>query len=394
MNHVVILGAGFAGLEAAICLRKEGYRVTLVSERDFFFVSPTSIWIPFRTLDFAANCIDLRDLQKVHGFDLTIGRVASIRANAGEVCLENGEKLTGYDHLIVAMGMDKIPLPGIEHTLSICGPPENSLKIRDRIDALLAKGSGRIAMGFGGNPKDSSAVRGGPAFEVLFNAHHLLRQKGLRDRFELTFFAPMPKPGIRLGEKALKNIDMFFTRMHIQRRVGKKLLRFDPDAVVFEDQSRLEADFIMYIPGGRGHHVLIDSDLPTTEAGFVRIDDQCRVAFAPGEGPANIYAIGDSASLEGPEWRAKQGHIAEGMARTAAFNIIAADAGRPERQGHRAHLSVLCVMDSGNGAAFVYRDDRRGLVIPMPYLGHGIKKGWLHYFRLSKLNRIPRLPGM
>ncbi len=33
---------------------------------------------------------------------------------------------------------------------------------------LVDRGSGKIAVGFGGNPKDSSAVRGGPAFEVLF----------------------------------------------------------------------------------------------------------------------------------------------------------------------------------------------------------------------------------
>ncbi len=395
MKHVVILGAGFAGLEAAICLRRKDYRVTLVSDRDFFFVSPTSIWIPTRELEFAANCIDLKELQEVHGFELVIDRVKAIRARDGEVDLASGARLSGYDHLVVAMGMEKIALPGMEHTLSICGPPENSLKIRDRLDALVAKAGGKIAMGFGGNPKDSSAVRGGPAFEVLFNVHHLLVKNGLRDRFELTFFAPMAKPGVRLGEKALSKIDTFFSRMSIQRRVGKKILRFEPETVIFEDGSRLNADFIMYIPGGRGHQVLIESDLPTTEAGFVRVDDQCRVVFEENaDCPASVYAIGDSASLEGPEWRAKQGHIAEVMARTAAFNIVAADSGHSERRGHRDHLNVLCVMDSGNGAAFVYRDNNHGVVLPMPFLGHALKKGWLRYFRLSKLNRIPRLPGM
>ncbi len=49
-------------------------------------------------------------------------------------------------------------------------------------------------MGFGGNPKDPSNVRGGPAFEVLFNVHNELKKKGIRDNFELTFFAPMEKP--------------------------------------------------------------------------------------------------------------------------------------------------------------------------------------------------------
>ncbi len=53
---------------------------------------------------------------------------------------------------------------------------------------LVDRGFGKIAVGFGGNPKDSSAVRGGPAFEVLFNIHNMLKKRGLRDKFELTFF--------------------------------------------------------------------------------------------------------------------------------------------------------------------------------------------------------------
>jgi len=39
--------------------------------------------------------------------------------------------------------------PGIEHTLPICGKPDSSLAIRDRLDALIASGSGSIAVGFG-----------------------------------------------------------------------------------------------------------------------------------------------------------------------------------------------------------------------------------------------------
>ncbi len=36
--NILVLGGGFAGLEAAIKLRKYGYDVTLISDRDFMFV--------------------------------------------------------------------------------------------------------------------------------------------------------------------------------------------------------------------------------------------------------------------------------------------------------------------------------------------------------------------
>ena len=58
------------------------------------------------------------------------------------------------------------------------------------------------------------------------------------------------------------------------------------------------------------------------------------------------------------------------------------------------HLNILCVMDTGNGAAFVYRSDNGGKMIPMPIIGHWMKKMWGWYCRSSKLGRIPRIPGM
>ena len=146
---------------------------------------------------------------------------------------------------------------------------------------------------------------------------------------------------------------------------------------------------MLFIPGAAGHPVMAASDLPLTEAGFVRIDDHGLV-----EGTTNVYAAGDVAALEGPDWRAKQGHTAEVMARNAAFNISASEAGRPDRKGYQAHLSIVCLMDTGDGAAMVYRGRTRNVVIPLPIVGHPMKQAWGRYARLTKLGRIPRLPGL
>lgn len=77
-------------------------------------------------------------------------------------------------------------------------------------------------MGFGGNPKDQSAVRGGPAFEVLFNLHNKLKKLGIRDNFTLNFFAPMEKPGAKMGQKALDMMEIYYKKLNINRYVGKR----------------------------------------------------------------------------------------------------------------------------------------------------------------------------
>jgi len=394
MRTALIIGGGFAGLEAAIFLRKSNYNVTLVSERDYFFIYPTSIWIPTREQTFDDVCIDLKQLEEIHGFKLIVDALTNIDAKENAYTLKSGKVLSGFNHVILAMGASKMKHKGIENTLSICGAPEQSIEIRDSLDTLIAKGSGKICFGFGGNPKDTSAVRGGPAFELLFNTHNLLKKKGIRDNFELTFFAPMPEPGKRMGKKALKMMAMFFKKLGIKQHFGKKIKSFENDSIIFEDDSKLESDFTMFIAAGNGHNVVRESILPTNEAGFVQIDDYCNVIFEDPEMPTNIYAIGDVAALEGADWRAKQGHVAEVMARNVAFNIKQKDKGLSQFKGYQEHLNILCVMDNGNGASFIYRDDKRAFMIPLPFIGHWLKKGWGHYCRLSKLNKIPRIPGI
>jgi len=390
MKKVLVLGGGFAGVEAAIYLKKQdNLEVTLVSDRDYFYIYPTSIWIPTGETTEEKISVPLNDLASKHGFEVIVDAVAGLKAAQKVVTLQSGRVLDSYDYVVVALGQDKMKAKGIENTWSICGKPEEAGEIKLRLDVLVAKGSGKIAMGFGGNPLDSSAVRGGPAFEVLFNVDTMLKKKGIRDNFELTFFAPMEKPGQKMGEKALVMMDKMFGMMNINKKVGSKITSFEKDGINFEDGTKIESDLTMFISAGKGHSVLEASDLPLSDAGFVVTNEYNEI-----EGFEGVYAIGDSASLMGPEWRAKQGHVAEVMAKNVAYNIFQHSQKMNSKRSYIEHLNILCVMDTGDGAAFVYRDNKGGKMIPMPVVGHWMKKGWGWYCRQSKLGNIPRIPGM
>ncbi|MDF1878612.1 FAD-dependent oxidoreductase [Sulfurimonas sp. SAG-AH-194-C20] len=393
MKKILILGGGFAGLDAAIHLRKLNYDVTLVSERDYFYIYPTSIWVPTHASEFKDVCVDLHRLEGVHHFKLIVDSVSTISKQDNSVTLASHGTINNYDYLVIGLGAAKMKHKGIENTLSICGKPEDSLKIRDALDALVLKGSGKIAMGFGGNPKDSSAVRGGPAFELLFNVHNMLKKKGIREKFELTFFAPMTKPGQRMGPQALDMMDTFFDKLQIKKHFGKKITSFCKEGINFEDETLLESDFTMFIPAGNGHELVINSDLPKNAAGFIKTDDYSNVLEEDGTA-TNIYAIGDAAALEGQDWRAKQGHMAELMAKNVAYNIHARENDRDDFKGYSEHINIICVMDSGDGASFVYRDAKRSFMLPLPFIGHWLKRGWGVYCKNSKLGKIPRIPGM
>lgn len=385
MKKVLVLGGGFAGVQAAIDLQESKlFDVTLVSDREFLFLYPISIWIPVHKINYKDAKVSLKDIKKKHNFNLLIDRVVGIKAVNNTVVLENHE--LEYDYLVVAFGADKMQHKGLNLTSTICGRPDQTLEFKEKLDALVAKGDGKIAVGFGGNPKDKSAVRGGPAFELIFNIHHYLKKKGIRDRFELTMFAPMDEPGARMGKNAMKAMTKMFASQNLHQRYGKKITEFVEDGVLFEDGSKLEADVTMFIPAGSGSAILKNTDLALSEAGFVLIDDHTQVPNFP-----NVFAIGDAAAYEGPDWKAKQGHIAEVMGKIAAHNIIQIEQGKTALKGYQEHLNILCVMDMGNGAAFVYRDSKKEIMIPMPIVGHWMKKAWGHYAKATKLGKFPKI---
>ncbi len=388
MKKIIILGGGFAGVQAAIELVKsKKFEVTLISDRDYLYIYPISIWVPVGIKKFNDVKVSLSKIQKRYPFELIVDAVKSIKSAENKVELEN--QTLHFDYLIIAFGAEKLQHKGMEHTLSICGKPQMAEKLRDRIDELIQNGKGKIAIGFGGNPKDKSAVRGGPAFELLFNIHYLLNKNKLRNNFEITLFAPMDEPGARMGKSSLKLMGKMLAASKINTKYGKKITEFVSDGVIFEDGCKIESDLTMFISAATGHSVLKNSDLPLSEAGFVLIDDTGLV-----HGSSTIYAIGDAASLEGPDWMAKQGHIAELMGRNAAHNIIETEKGSLKRKGYKKHVNILCVMDTGNGAAFVFRDNEKAFVLPMPFFGHWMKRGWGFYSKITKTSLFPRLPGL
>jgi sulfide:quinone oxidoreductase len=387
LKKVWILGGGIAGIEAAISLRQNGFNVSVVSNRDFLFIHPISIWIPTREKEFEDVCLALDELAAVHGFDFIVDEVVGIEASKSSFTLKNGG-VVSYEYLVVALGGDKLDYEGIKNTTSICARPQDVLTIRDRIDELLLQGGGKIAAGFAGNPIDTNGVRGGPAFEFIFNIHNMLKKKKLRDKFELIFFAPMETPGQKLGEKVAKDFVRFFNKIKITTYFGKQIVGFSKNEILLEDGSKLDTDFTMFIPGRCGPAMLKNSDLPLSESGFIKINSYCQA-----DGFENVFAVGDITSLDGPDWRVQQGHMAEVMARNAAFNIFSIENGSDARRSYLEQMNMICMLDMGDSSSLIYRDSKREFSVPMPLIGHWLKKGWGRYYRLSRLGKMPRIPG-
>ena len=73
MKKVIILGGGFAGVQTAIELQKtKNFEVILISDRDYLYLYPISIWVPVQMIEFYKAKVPLVDIQKKYPFKLII----------------------------------------------------------------------------------------------------------------------------------------------------------------------------------------------------------------------------------------------------------------------------------------------------------------------------------
>jgi sulfide:quinone oxidoreductase len=362
--HIVVIGAGFAALTAVRELRRRDrdVRITLVAPRAELMYYPSLIWVPTGLRRGSDLNIDVSGFLAGHDVAFHAGRVTGLADNGRTVLTDNGT--LANDALLIASGGRFLKaLPGIEHALTICEGAPAAEAIRERLTKL---DGGTIAFGFGTNPKEQGAMRGGPMFELLFGIDTLLRKQGRRERFKLVFFNAAKEPGKRLGDKAVAGLLREMKKRDIATHLGHKPTAFEADRVRTEGGD-VPADLILFMPGMSGPAWATEAGLPLSDGGFFQADAHCRVASAD-----KVYVAGDSGSYPGPDWLPKQAHIADLQAKAAAENLLLALADKPPAA--RFKVELICIVDTLDRGILVYRDEKRALMLPPCRLFHWAKR--------------------
>lgn len=373
MPRVTVIGAGFAALTAVRKLRAADRQleIDLIAPRPEFVYYPGTIWIPTGLRRPEQLVLPLQNFFTRMGVTYHQAAAETLKEGGRVVVTDQGE--VANDGLIIACGGRFIrKLPGIEHSFLPCGGVDVTAKIRDRLAELQG---GTLAFGFSGNPKEPSAMRGGPVFEFLFGIDAWLRKQGRRDNFKLVFFTPAEKPGQRLGPKAVQGLKREMDKRGIETHLGHKLKRFEADRVITEG-GEFAADMILFMPGMTGNQWFDNTSLPRSEGGMIKADRFCQV-----EGWDKVYVAGDSGSFPGPEWLPKQAHMADLQAAAAVANLM--DAFRGRAASHTFKAELMCIVDTRSSAMFVARTGKRNIVLPS-FIGFHWTKRFFEWMYLRK----------
>ncbi|OIN87599.1 MAG: hypothetical protein AUJ12_01825 [Alphaproteobacteria bacterium CG1_02_46_17] len=371
MKNICIIGAGFAAISAIKHLRKhdKDLQITLISASSDFLYYPSLIWIPTKLRKGKDLTFSLSNFLRKNNVKFVRGNVSTISNGGRQVILEDNTAIEN-DALIIATGAKFIKsISGIENTYTLCEGLGSAEAISRKLDSL---DSGVISFGFSGNPKEITALRGGPIFELMFGVDTYLRGHKDRNKFTLKFFSPAEKPGIRLGEKAYNGLIQSIKEKGIEiASLGAKLVEFSANEVVTE-KTKFLSDLTIFMPGLTGPDWLKSTNLPLSEGGMILADKHARVL-----GFQKTYAIGDCASYDAPDWAPKQAHMADIQGKAAALNCLSDLNG--EIGLHTFNWELACIIDTLDGGTLVYRTQKHSVVISS-WLLHWVKIMFEKYY--------------
>ena len=347
---VLILGGGWGGMALAYSLRgmlADEHRVVVIEKNDTFALCMSNLKI--MTGEWNSPADARRQMSNIsrEGIEWVHEEAVSIDPVAREVRTDS--QTLKADYLVIALGagLDPSGVPGFAESTYNLYKAGGAHGLQQ---ALADFDGGKIVTLISRMPYRCPAA----PFEAIFLMDSLFREKGIRDRVDLSIHAPGPRPmavaGPAVGDALLGMLadrDIAYGN-HVVSSIdsaSRKVL-FDGDEDPF--------DLLVGVPPHKAPQAVTDSGL-TDASGYIHVHPQTLEALTDVENLqtdySHVYAIGDvtTVTLLNMMPLPKTGVFAESEGRVVAENIVADIAGAPASARYDGRGE--CPVDIGGGLA-------------------------------------------
>jgi NADH dehydrogenase len=356
-KRVVIVGAGFAGYEAARSLTKalppdSGVEIVLVNPTDYFLYLPLLPEVAAAILDPRRVTVSLP--ATLPGVRLVLGEVHAVSLDQRIVSYtdpEGGPHRLGYDRLILAAGsVNKLlPIPGVaEHAHGFRGVAE-ALYLRDHIIRQIELADSTedaeeraarctfVVVGAGYTGTEVAAQ--GPLFTDAIVEHHpQLRHQKVR--WLLLDLAPRVLP--ELDQRLSRAADRVLRQRGVEVGTGVSVREATREGVHLTTGEFVPTRTLVWCVGVRPDPLVEETGLPTRK-GRLLVDPTLAVPGHP-----DVFACGDAAAV--PDL-------------TRPGEVTAMTAQHASRQGKLAGRNVAASL--GNGQMRRYKHHDLGFVVDL-----------------------------
>lgn len=354
--RVIIVGAGFAGLEAAQSLAGEPVDVVVLDRNNYHAFLPLLYQV-------GAGQVEASDV--VHPVRAVFRGKENIRFRMMQVdridpdrqVVSGGEVEVPYDYLILAPGSRThyLDVPGArEHALPF-KTVHHALAVRNWILNRVERASAAPTPAERRGLLTFVIVGGGPTGVELAGALAELVRRSLPrdfpdldlDEVRLVLVEALDRLLPTLSEKAGTYAGERLRKLGVDVRTGTMVEEVMPTSIRLKGGEEIESDAVVWAAGVRGNPLAEACGLPVTKKGTVRVDE-----FLRADGTRRIYMAGDLAAVEAdgePVPMVAPAAIQEGA--HAAKNILREERGDPlEPFSYRDRGSMAVI---GRGRAVV-----------------------------------------
>jgi sulfide:quinone oxidoreductase len=307
-TRVLILGAGFGGLELATTLSESlGDRadVTVIDQSDSFVFGYAKLDVMFGRATPEAVRLPYSAIAKP-GVRVLRETITSIDPESRRVVTDAGSH--DADILVIALGadydMDATPglAEGGNEFYSVAGAE----RLRDELPGFS---SGHAVVGVCGAPFKCPPA---PS-ECALLLHDMLSTRGVRDACRISIVIPFGTP-VPPSPDTSRALVAAFSERGIEFVANRRVASLDPQrrVAVLDDGGEIPYDLFLGVPKHRAPDVVLASGMAVD--GYIPVDSATlETRFA------GVYAVGDVTTVGVP----KAGVFAEGAARVVAQGLIA-----------------------------------------------------------------------
>ncbi|MHC2621947.1 NADH dehydrogenase [Bradyrhizobium huanghuaihaiense] len=328
MARIVVLGAGFAGLWAAIGAARK---------RDEIGVGGRDIEIrlidrnPYHNIrvrnyetDLSEVALPLAQLLDPIGVTHGLGEIESIDPAHRKIALvtSGGEETLSYDRLVLALGSEVMrpDIPGLaDHAFDV-DTYAAALRLEDHLISL-----GRSAP----SPGRSTVVVVGAGFtgiEVAAEMPDRLARAGITGSRRIILVDPNPTVGATIGAQARLVIETALSSLDVETRLGARVVSIEAAGIHLSSGEFIAAQTVIWCAGMRASRLAENFPGARDRLGRLLVDPFLRVANLPG-----VFAAGDVASsvVDGLHPTVMSCQFARPMGRFAGHNVVADLVGEP-----------------------------------------------------------------
>ena len=321
MKRIVVLGAGFAGLIAAVGAVRKLTELNISRDEISVTVVNRDPWHSIRVRNYKSDLSDVRvPLDAVLGpigVDIVIGDVISVDCARRQVSYtEAGRRVVlTYDGLVFALGSELVrpPIPGLaEHGFDI-----DTYAAAARLQAHLAALPDRPA-----SPGRFTALVIGGGLTGVEGATELatrLRAVAGAEPARIILADRAPRIGSNMGDGACQVIEEALRSLQVETRSGVTISSINETGALLSSGEEIAAATIVWCGGMRAHPLAAALPGEHDRFGRVMVD-----RFLKLEGAAGVFVAGDPAAalVDGEHVSVMSCQHARPMGRIAGHNVV------------------------------------------------------------------------